>query len=117
MVQRVGPGSHMDQPVSQEPSSISQAWVYLVTRSGAIHSSCVASGTGEARAPGYAEPIMDLSCTAQDLVLDSTHEILNASALVPVQRRTTEMGEAATYCHRGASEETNGEELYGRHNM
>lgn len=107
MVQRAGLGSHMDQPVSQEPSSISQAWAYLVTRSGAIHNSCVASGTREARAPGYAEPVMALSCMAQDLVLDSTHEILNASALVPVQRRT-EMGEASTYCHRGASEETNG---------
>lgn len=108
MVQRAEPGSRMDHLVSREPSSISQARAYLVTRSGAIHNSCVSSGTREARAPGYAEPIMDLSCMAQGSVLDSTHEILNASTLVPIQRRTTEMGEASTYRHWGASEETNG---------
>lgn len=49
----------MDHPVSQEPSSIHQAWVYLVTRSGAIPSSCVSSGTREARAQGMLSP----SCT------------------------------------------------------
>lgn len=46
---------------------------------------------------GYAEPIVYLSCVAQGSVLDSTHEILKANALVPIQRRTTEMGEASTY--------------------
>lgn len=100
---------YMDHPVSQEPSSISQAWAYLVTRSGAIHNSCMASGTRGASTPGYAEPIMDLRCMARGLVLDSTHEILNASALVPVQRRTTEMDTRhQSIITREASEETNG---------